>query len=104
MTLAVEDIEPNILKAISKIAKNKGITEKETINNLLKKGLKSTEDKKAIFDRIEKSTNGKIKIVNKDTYIPNPSEKELNSIVWMVKLAKGVDPVKALLDLRNGEY
>ena len=103
MAFQVEDIEPNILKSIRSMAKNKGMSEKETINILLKKGLKTTENKKDVFERLEKSTKGKIKIANKDTYNPNPSKKELNSIVGIVKAPKGVNPVQALLDLRNGK-
>jgi hypothetical protein len=52
---------------------------------------------------MEKLTKGKIKILNKDTYNPNPSDKELNSIVGIFKAPERVNPVKELLDLRMGK-
>lgn len=96
-------IDTKLLKSISNIAKKENRTENNVINDMIKKGLKSTENKKAVFDRVERLTNGKIKIANKDSYNPNPTEKELNSIVGIAKAPKGVNPVTALLDLRNGK-
>ncbi|GAA5819768.1 MAG: conserved hypothetical protein partial [Methanobrevibacter sp. CfCl-M3] len=97
------EIEPKLLKTIIKIAKKENKTENSIINDALKKGLENRESKEVAFARMERLTNGKIKILNKDTYNPNPTDEELNSIVGIVKAPKGIDPVKALLDLRMGK-
>jgi predicted DNA-binding protein len=100
MSIVVDKINPNLLKTISEIAKKENKTETKVLEDVIKKGLKSRESKELAFERMERLTNGKMKILNKDTYNPNPTDEELDSIVGIFKAPKGVSPVKALLDLR----
>ncbi|MDR3223470.1 MAG: hypothetical protein LBT66_07070 [Methanobrevibacter sp.] len=39
------EIEPDLLKTISEIAKNKGTSEKEVLNDIIKKGLEPISEK-----------------------------------------------------------
>ena len=94
-------IEPNIFKAISKRAKKEGTTANKLINNILKKEVKNNE---TAIERVERLTNGKIKIANKDTYNPNPTKEELNSIVGIMEAPKGFDVVEAVEDARNRKW
>ncbi|MCL2114841.1 MAG: hypothetical protein FWH29_01295 [Methanobrevibacter sp.] len=91
------NIEPDLFIAISKIAKNNGTTKEKIVNDILKKEI---HNKKAVFERIERLTNGKIKIVNKDTFNPNPTENESNSIVGIMEALKGFNVVETVNDAR----
>jgi len=93
-------IEPNIFKALIKRAKNEGTTTNKIINNILKKEVNTEEDNEAVFERIERLTNGKAKISNKDTYNPNKS----NSIKDMMEAPEGFDPVQAVHDASCGKW
>ena len=88
-------IEPNIFKAISKRAKNEGTTVNKIINDILKREVKNKE---TAIERVERLTNGKAEILNKDTYNNNPTKKDLNSIVGLMDAPKGFDVVKAVED------
>ena len=94
-------IEPNIFKAISQKAENEGTTVNKIINDILKKEVKIEETP---IEKIERLTNGKIKIANKDTYNPNPTKEELNSIVGIMDAPEGFDVVEAVEDARNRKW
>jgi len=86
----IENLNPNLLKKISEMAKDKKITEDETMIELLERG-------------IENKTKNKIPehlIANKDTYNPNPTKEELNSIVGIIEAPEGFDVVEAVNDVR----
>ena len=100
MTITTIDIKPNLLKSISKIAKKEGIIEDKALNEVIERGIRNTETKEAVFNRLDKLTNGKIKIANKDTYNPNKS----NSIKDIIEAPKGFDPVKAVHDANAGKW
>jgi len=84
---------------IKSIAVKKGTTQNNVIIELINKGLKRnekmTEDnktKETAIERVERLTNGKAEILNKDTYNPNKS----NSIKDIIEAPEGFDPVKAV--------
>ena len=58
-TIIIDNINPNLLKKISKIAKNEKITEEEAINNIIENGIEVMRKNKFIENLI----------INKDTYI-----------------------------------
>lgn len=90
---------------IKSIAVKKGTTQNNVINELINKGLEKNEKIKGenkpnetAIERIERLTNGKAEILNKDTYNPNPTKKKLNSIVGLMDAPEGFDVVKAVED------
>ncbi|MDR3063090.1 MAG: hypothetical protein LBU40_02995 [Methanobrevibacter sp.] len=91
-------IDSNIFRVISQKAKNEGTTENKIINDILKKELKNSENS---IEKVERLTNGKIKIANKNTYAINSSKTELNSIVGIIEAPEGFDVVEAEKDSRN---
>ena len=68
-------LEPELFKAISKMAKSRGISENEIVNDIVKNNIESKED---IFNKIEKVSNGKAIIGNKNRY--NLKKKELEKV------------------------
>ena len=90
-------IDSKLFKFISKIAEDENTTEDEFINDAIKKEIER-KNKELTFNRLEKITNGKIKIANKDSFNPTPTEKELDSIVGLSEAPKGFDCVKAVED------
>jgi len=89
-TLTIEDIKPNLLKTISKIAKNKKITEKEVINDAIENGID--------YKKLNKIPEHLIS--NKDTYNSHPTKKELNSIIGIMEAPKDFDVVKEINNVR----
>ncbi|WP_225369447.1 hypothetical protein [Methanobrevibacter arboriphilus] len=63
--ILIESINPNLLKKISKIAKNEKISEEEAINEIIEKGI-NAKTKNKIPEHL---------ILNKDTYNPDPEKK-----------------------------
>lgn len=99
------NIDSEIMEGIKLLAVNKNKTQNEIVNNYLKQGLineTGISPKETLSERIKRlGLENKVKIANEKKYNPNSMEKELNSIVGLAKAPKGVNPVKALLDLRN---
>ena len=88
--ILIENIKPNLLKKINEIAKNEKISEEKAVNEIIEKG-------------IEVKTKNKIPehlIANKNTYNPNPTKEELNSIVGIMEAPEGFDVVEAVNDVR----
>ena len=90
MTIKIEDIKPDLLKKISKIAKNEKISEEKAINEIIEKGIE-TKTKNKIPEHL---------IANKDTYNSNPTKEELNSIVGIMEAPEGFNVVEAVNDVR----
>ncbi|KZX15002.1 hypothetical protein MBCUT_18040 [Methanobrevibacter cuticularis] len=83
-------IKPDLLKAISRIAKRENMTETKVLNDIIEKGIESKRKNK-IPEHF---------IANKDTYNSNPTKKELNSIVGIMEAPEGFDVVEAVNDAR----
>lgn len=90
MTIKIEDINLDLLKKVFKIAKDEKISEKQAINEIIKKGIE-TKRKNKIPEYL---------IANRDTYNPNPTKKELNSIVGIIETPKRFDVVGVVNDVR----
>jgi predicted DNA-binding protein len=95
------EIPTNTLIKIKTLAVKEGKTQNNIINELINKGLekknKTTADdksKETAIERIDRITNGKAKILNKNSYKQNKSD----SIKGIIKAPKGFDPVKAVED------
>ncbi len=91
-TLIIDNIKPNLLKKISKIAKNEKITEEEAINEILKKGIEA-KSKNKIPEHL---------ILNKNTYSPDPEKSR--KMIGIIKTDKPFDTAKAIREIRNVEY
>ena len=87
--IILNNIRPDLLKTIKKISKNKNIQEKEVINDMIEKGIK-TEMKSKIPEHL---------IANKDSYNPN-SREELKSIFGIIDVPEDFDIVKAVNDVK----
>lgn len=98
METRIIEIDAKLFKTISKIAKNKGVSENKIVNDIVKNNIKNNEN---VFDEIEKLSDGKAIIGNKNTY--NPKKENWEKLINMKKSSNGVKPVKALLDLRVGK-
>lgn len=90
--LIIENINPNLLKKISIIAKNEKITEEEAINEILEKGIKA-KSKNKIPEHL---------ILNKNTYNPDP--KRSRKMIGIIKTDKPFDTAKAIMEIRKMEY
>lgn len=90
MIIKIEGINPDLLKKISEIAKDKKISEDKALNETLEKEI-GVKMKNKIFEHL---------IVNKDTYNPNPTKEELNSIVGIIEAQEEFDVVEVVNDIR----
>jgi hypothetical protein len=90
--ILIENINPNLLKKISKIAKNEKISEEEAINEIIEKGI-SDKTKNKIPEHL---------ILNKDTYNPDPEKSR--KMIGIIKTEKPFDTAKAIREIRNMEY
>ncbi|BBL61672.1 hypothetical protein MARBORIA2_15460 [Methanobrevibacter arboriphilus] len=90
--ILIENINPNLLKKISKIAKNEKISEEEAINEIIKKGI-NAKIKNKIPEHL---------ILNKDTYNPDPEKSR--KMIGIIKTDKPFDTTKAIREIRNMEY
>jgi len=88
--ILIENLNSHLLKKISEIADNEKITENEAIKKILERGIKNNTKNK-IPEHL---------IANKDTYNPNPTKEELNSIVGIMEAPEGFDVVEAVNDVR----
>ena len=86
---------------IKSMAVKKGTTQNNIIVELINKGLEKAEkikeenkENETAIERIERLTNGKAEILNKDTYNPSKS----NSIKDIIEAPEGFDPVQAVED------
>ncbi|MDR0912680.1 MAG: hypothetical protein LBM96_08810 [Methanobrevibacter sp.] len=91
MSIVVDN--PNILKSIRRIAKRENKSEDKVLEDIIERGLKSTEPQ--IPEHL---------ISNKDTYNPNMTKEELNSFVGIADAPKGFDVVKAVEDVVSGKH
>ncbi len=91
-SILIENINPKLLKKISKIAKKEKITEEEAINEVIEKGIK-VKTKNRIPEHL---------ILNKDTY--NPDHKRRMSFAGIIKTDKPFDTAKAIKEVRSREY
>ena len=92
MTIRIEDIKPDLLKKISKIAKNEKISEEKAINEIIEEGIKS-KTKNKIPEHL---------IANKDTY--DPSHESGRSMIGIIKTDEPFDTAKAIMEVRSMEY
>jgi len=101
-------IPKDTLIKIKSMAVKKGKTQNNIINELSTKGIEIEEKIKGTnkvnetaIERVERLTNGKAEILNKDTFNPNKA----NSIKGIIEAPEGFDPVKAVHDtnIRKGE-
>ena len=92
-------IEPSIFKVISQRAKNEGTTEDKIINDILKKEVETNE---TAIERIERLTDGKAEIANKDTYNPDPINAD--SMKGIIEGHEDFDIVKAVHDVKVGKW
>ena len=90
--ILIENINPNLLKKISKIAKNEKISEEEAINEIIEKGI-NAKTKNKIPEHL---------ILNKDTYNPDPEKSR--KMIGIIKTDKPFDTTKAIREIRNMEY
>ncbi|MBF4468241.1 MAG: hypothetical protein ISP01_02435 [Methanobrevibacter arboriphilus] len=90
--ILIENINPNLLKKISKIAKNEKISEEEAINEIIKKGI-NAKTKNKIPEHL---------ILNKNTYNPDPEKSR--KMIGIIKTDKPFDTAKAIREIRNMEY
>ncbi|OQD59139.1 hypothetical protein MBBAR_6c02510 [Methanobrevibacter arboriphilus JCM 13429 = DSM 1125] len=90
--ILIESINPNLLKKISKIAKNEKISEEEAINEIIEKGI-NAKTKNKIPEHL---------ILNKDTYNPDPEKSR--KMIGIIKTEKPFDTSKAIREIRNMEY
>ena len=91
-------LEPELFKTISEMAKSRGISENEIVNDIVKNNIESKED---IFNKIKDISNGKAIIGNKNRY--NPKKENWEKLINMKKSTNKINPVQSLLDLRNGK-
>lgn len=94
------EIDTELLKTISKIAQDEKTTENQLIMDIIKRRIEKIENETTI-EKIERISNGKVKVVNKNRY--NASKKELNSIIGIATAPKGFDPVKAVQEVRRSD-
>ncbi|MCL2114847.1 MAG: hypothetical protein FWH29_01325 [Methanobrevibacter sp.] len=90
MAVSINEIKPDLLKNISKIAKREGVSETKVLNEVLKIG-------------IEIKTKSKIPnflIGNKDTYNPDP--ERLMGSAGFIKGYKPFDAMKLVEEMRRG--
>ena len=90
--ILIKNINSNLLKKISKIAKNEKISEEEAINEIIKKGI-NAKIKNKIPEHL---------ILNKDTYNPDPEKSR--KMIGIIKTDKPFDTTKAIREIRNMEY
>lgn len=90
--ILIENINPNLLKKISKIAKNEKISEEEAINEIIEKGI-NAKTKNKIPEHL---------ILNKNTYNPDPEKSR--KMIGIIKTDKPFDTAKAITEIRDMEY
>lgn len=90
--ILIENINPNLLKKISKIAKNEKISEEEAINEIIEKGI-NAKTKNKIPEHL---------ILNKNTYNPDPEKSR--KMIGIIKTYKTFDTAKAIREIRDMEY
>ena len=82
-------IDSKIMDTIKQIAINKDTTQTKIINDYLKQGIEKEPQK----------NKSKIKFIVK----PNPT-KNIDDMIGVIKAPKGFNSVKALDEVRKGEY
>ncbi|MCL2115057.1 MAG: hypothetical protein FWH29_02420 [Methanobrevibacter sp.] len=92
MTIIIDDINPNLLKTIKKIAKNEKSSEKKVINEIIEKGIEIKQKNKIPPELI----------LNKDTYNPDPQRRK--KFIGIIKTDKPFDTAKAIDEIRRMEY
>ena len=90
--ILIKNINSNLLKKISKIAKNEKISEEKAINEIIEKGI-NAKTKNKIPEHL---------ILNKDTYNPDPEKSR--KMIGIIKTDKPFDTAKAIREIRNMEY
>jgi len=92
---------------IKSLAVKKGTTQNNIIIELIKKGLEIKEGEKSqnksnetAIKRVERLTNGKAKIINKNTYNTSKS----NSIKGIIEAPKGFNVVKDVHYANTGKW
>ncbi|MBZ9570592.1 hypothetical protein KQY27_03405 [Methanobrevibacter sp. TMH8] len=100
-TLIIDNIKPNLLKKISKIAKNEKITEEEAINELLEKAIETTNNK-CFNDKINKISDSNDKII---IQLPRKSGKSLETeeIIGIFEAKEPFDSVEEIKKMESGE-
>ena len=97
MAMTKIEIEPKLFKIITEISRTEGTTEKETINNLIKKGIKAT--KKPTAEDIV-NNNPKLNFMKKTKF---KKSKDFEDMIGIVKAPEGFDPVEAVKEVRRGD-
>ncbi|MCL2114644.1 MAG: hypothetical protein FWH29_00300 [Methanobrevibacter sp.] len=72
------------------MAINKGKSEKEVLNIIIRDGLEINENKESKKEKIYKA------MINKNTYNPNNNKKGFKSLKGFITAPKGFNPVKAV--------
>ena len=88
MAVSIKDIKKNYLEKIKRMAINKGKSEKDILNNIIKDGLEVNKNKELKKERIYNE------MVNKDTYNPNNNKEGFKSLRGFMTAPKDFDPVK----------
>jgi len=83
------NLDKDLFKTIKQIAMNKEITQSKLINDYLKEAVEKEPKKNKV----------KIKFLVK----PDPSVN-IDDMIGSIKAPKGFDPVKAVREVRRGEY
>ncbi|KZX12125.1 DUF6364 family protein [Methanobrevibacter filiformis] len=87
------NLDKDIIKSIKIIAANKNSTQTEIINEYLKKGLESEDEKNKIPQYL---------IANKNTFNPDPERRM--KFAGIIKTKKPFNTSKALDEVRKMEY
>jgi len=90
MAVSIKDIKKNYLQQIKRMAINKGKSEKEILNIIIKDGLEVNVNKELKKEKIYKS------MINKGTYKPNNEKKGVKSLKGFMTAPKGFHPVKTV--------
>ncbi|KZX10759.1 hypothetical protein [Methanobrevibacter curvatus] len=98
MNIIIEEINPNLLKVISEIAKKENKTETKILEDIIEKGIKAT--KKLTAEDIV-SNNPKLNFMEKTNM---KSKRTFDDMIGIVKAPKGFNSVEAVREVRRGNY
>ena len=106
LTRTTIQLPRDILIKIKSIAVEEGKTQNNIINEFIAEGLENKKKngqnkrKETAIERVERLTNGKAKIMNKNTYNPTKS----NSIKGIIEAPEDFDVVKTVHDANVGKW
>lgn len=100
MSIIMDDINPNLLKAISTLAKKKNKTETKVLEDILEKELGNAEE--STIEDIVKN-NPKLKFMKKSSFQRSSGRKSFEDMIGIIEAPKGFNPVKAVREVRRGD-